>query len=291
MKMAMQETKKQHYLPFVYLKYFRSSEEIAERERATIFRDDGNSVTEEKVANQCYAKWFYRRENTSESEESFQTFEGDWNEIIRRARTGHKEDALLFIQMIMYHFRNLSIRLLSDDIERFDAVQGSIAAFIEQKILKLKEGIQLTDDASHVKNFPWEVRIIDFETPMLLTSDNPSVMTITNKSKVDYGPFFLPISPSELLVAIDKSKYSFSSYNGNIHDGYIANAYVASQGLRHLYYSHTMNDLERKNLWEFIERNSNDGARGSFDKGKFVPGHSLYGDKEHQKFHFLHEIR
>ncbi|MFQ5638902.1 MAG: DUF4238 domain-containing protein [bacterium] len=289
--MTVQETKKQHFLPFVYLKYFRRSEKVASREKATILRDDGNSVTEEKVANQCYVRWFYKKENTTESEAAFQIYENDWDEVVARVHAGYEESALIFLQMVLYHFRNLSIRMLSDEIGRFDAVQGSVCAFVEQKIMRLSDGVHFTDEDAHVTNFPWETRIVKLEAPILLTSDNPSVMTITDKTKEKYGPFFLPISPSELLVAIDKSKYRFKSHNGNIHDGYIANAYVAAQGLRHLYYSQPMIDSQRKDLWMFIERNGADkGDRGSFEHNIFVPGHPLYGDKNNQKFQFLQEI-
>jgi len=89
------ETKKQHYLPFAYLKYFRCASSNSQREKATILRDDGTHVVEEKVVNQCYKTWFYRRENTQESEQGFQSFESDWDTVVSNARAQKDESALL----------------------------------------------------------------------------------------------------------------------------------------------------------------------------------------------------
>lgn len=288
----MPETRRQHFLPFAYLKYFRCNTDIATRDSATILRDDGDFVVEEKVANQCYATWCYRRTNTQESESAFGTFERDWDEVIQRARFGHHEHALLFSQMVLYHFRNLSIDIMTDEMDRFTAVQGSIYSFIEQKILNLPKGVKFTDDPSHVTDFPWKTRLINFPRDLLLVSDNPSVMTILDREKVNYGPFFLPISPRELLVAFDPNKYRFKDQHVPIPaDAFLANAYAAAQGMRHVYYSTPMSSELRTDLWKFIGRNRISGsARGSIDGKIFVPCHPMYPSNQGQRFSFLDEI-
>lgn len=289
----MPETKRQHFLPFVYLKYFCCDPAVTTRDSATTLRDDGNAVVEEKVANQCYATWCYRRTNTHEPEGAFGSFESDWNEVVNRARLGRGEHALLFSQMVLYHFRNLSISILTDKMDRFTAVQGSIYSFIEQKILKLAKGVKFTDDPSHVTAFPWKTQIVTFPTEILLTSDNPSVMTILTRERAEYGPFFLPISPRELLVAIDPERYSFrEKHVPTPDDAFLANAYVAAQGMRHVYYSSPMNPDLRTDLWRFINRNRiSEGGRGFIDGKLFVPCHPMYPSVQGQRFSFLEEVR
>ena len=287
----MTETKRQHFLPFVYLKYFRCKPHLSRRDDATILRDDGVTVNEEKIENQCYSSWFYRRTKTQESENAFGTFESDWNEIVSRARNGIDERALVFSQIVLYHFRNLSIRILTSEMDRFTAVQGSIFSFIEQKILKLERGVKYTDDPKHVTEFPWHVKLVTFPSAILLTSDNPSVMTIGDRKKVDYGPFFLPISPREIFVAFDPKKYLFTEGEpGNESDAFLANAYVAAQSKKHVYYSNPMPAALRANLWEFIGRNRAAATGcGFIDGQQFTPGHALYPANAGQKFSFLNE--
>jgi len=282
---TQQETKKQHYLPFTYLKYFRIDQNVADRKNATIFRDDGSSVTLELVANQCYKKWFYRKEATKESEKGFQIYEADWHETVENMRAGENENVTIFLQLIMYHFRNLSIQHLGE-MERYEAVITAVKNWIEQKVLKLPKGVNFTDDASHIHNFPWDVKIIKMNSP-LLTSDNQAVMTIP-PTKNGYGPFFLPISPNELLVAIDKTKYNFQSLEGGEEDSILANSFVAAQGLRHVYYHEEMPSVLRVNLWDMINRNKqSQDSRGKFENKGFIPGHSIFGTQERQKFTFL----
>lgn len=288
----MTEIKRQHFLPFVFLKYFRCDPDVATREKATILRDDGNSVVEEKVANQCYSSWCYRRTDTHQSESSFGTFERDWDEVIQRARLGRHEHALLFSQMVLYHFRNLSIKLLTDRFDRFTAVEGSIFSFIEQKILRLPAGVRFTDDPTHVTAFPWRTKLVSFPKDVLLVSDNPSVMTILTRQREEYGPFFLPISPRELLVAIDPCRYRFKDSSiPTLNDSFLANAYVAAQGMRHVYYSAPMDATLRKNLWQFIGRNRiGVNVRGSIDGKRFVPCHPIYPSVQGQHFSFLDQL-
>lgn len=275
--MTVQETKKQHYLPFAYLKYFRCNEAICERSKATIYRDDGNSVTEEKVSNQCYANNFYRETNTTESELGLSTFEKDWDECIKRARSEEDESALLMLQMIMYHFRNISIRLIQTNLDRFTLVSSAAVNYVEQKILRLPSEVRINDDPSHVMNFPWEVKIVNFEEPILLTSDNPSVMTIRSTAQELYGPFFLPISPTELLVAIDRSIYKFSRTAGIDKDAFFANAAVASQSSRHVFTSFRQQESVRESLWEFMkDHRIQENERGYFHKNVFTPAHPIY---------------
>lgn len=277
---SIQETKKQHFLPFVYLKYFRCHEDVATRENATIWRDDGKTVTEEKVENQCYANYFYRKKNTKESEEGFGAYETDWDECVLRARAGKAESALLLLQMVVYHFRNISIRALKDDVDRYNLVLMAAKNFLEQKILRLSKGVEFTDNSSHVTQFPWLVRLIKFESPLLLTSDNPSVMTITTKKSESYGPFFIPVSPTELMVGIDKSKFRFCSTKGTDADACIANAAVASQSSRHIYTSEPMDNSVRESLWRYLKKHQiSEQERGAFYEKNFIPAHPVYEKK------------
>jgi uncharacterized protein YnzC (UPF0291/DUF896 family) len=283
--MTEQETKKQHYLPFAYLKYFRIDPKVSNREHAKILRDDGVNVTEELVANQCYKKWFYRKKETKESECGFQKFEEDWDTTVKNTRAGANENSLIFMQMILYHFRNLSIQYLTA-MDRYDAVSAAVKTWIENKVLKLPKGVEFTDDDSHIHNFPWDVNIVRMGGT-LLTSDNPSVMAIP-PTQDGYAPFFLPISPSELLVAIDKTKYKFMNLVGSAQDAVIANAFVASQGLRHVYYHKKMPPNLRTDLWKMIERNRQPKhSRGKFEGSRFKPGHVIFGTQERHNFTFL----
>ena len=271
------ETKKQHFLPFAYLKYFRCCEDVTGRPDATILRDDGDTVVEEKVANQCYANNLYRKNNTNESEQGLGVYESDWDKCISTVRTGVNEDALLMLQIVMYHFRNISIRIQKDDVDRYTLVTTAVRNFVEQKILKLPKGVEFADDPQHVTQFPWIVRLIKFKKPLLITSDNPSVMTIQTKKQELYGPFFIPVSPTELMVAIDKSQYEFHAFSGTDQDAYLANAAVAGQSSRHVYMSEKMEGSVRASLWDFLGKHRvREQERGVFEEDRFVPTHPVY---------------
>lgn len=105
------EIKTQHYLPFVYLNQFRSDIAIKERGKSTFYFDNGEIFKMVPVDTQGAKRWFYRKENTKESEESFQKYELDWNTVIENQRRAKYEDFLAFLQILMYHFRNTSVQM------------------------------------------------------------------------------------------------------------------------------------------------------------------------------------
>ena len=275
--MTVKETKKQHFLPFTYLKYFHTSDSPATRDDALIYRDNGKDAAKDRAAKQCYKHNFYRKENTKESEEAFQVFENDWDECVSDARQSKPNDPLLFMQIINYHFRNFSMRLNTSFEDRFQLVIRATANFIEQKILHLKDGQSFKDDPRFIRNFPWSVKLIRFEKPILITSDNPSVLTAETLKVEQFAPFFLPISPTELLIAFDKSRYRLKRLQGTDKDGYIANSYVACQAVHHIYYSSPLTPSERDSLWDLVDRKGVDHhQRGQFTTTNFVPTLALY---------------
>jgi len=190
----------------------------------------------------------------------------------------------------MYHFRNLSIRFQHDTMDRYEAVSNAVQAFISQKILHLPEGVAIADDPSHVTEFPWEVKLITMNSPLLFASDNPAVMSIP-PSQDGYAPFFLPVSPNELLVGIDKLKYRFRQLDGSDHDAFIAGAFVAAQGQRYIYYHQEMPDALRNDLWKMITRaRIQEHQLGHFFNSRFIPTHPIYGINPAQTFQFLEEV-
>lgn len=218
----------------------------------------------------------------------FGVFERDWNENLRRARLGQNESSLIMMQILMYHFRNISIQHLIPMADRYDLIVNAVITYIEQKIMKLPSGVKFTDEPSHVNNFPWLSKIVVFNEPHLITSDNPAVLTFTSNENEDFGPFILPISPTELFVSIDKSKYRFSSLVGVKQDSYIANALVAAQRVEKVFYHKELSTADRSGLWDLIRRcGATDSSRGKFEERRFIPGLTKY---ENNKFSFLEEI-
>ena len=124
-----------------------------------IYRDDGLEVCKAKAGKQCYKNWFYRKQNTAESEAGFQLFEDDWATLVENIRGGKSDNALVFMQILMYHFRNISIQNHSD-MDRYEAVSLAVVNWIEQNVFKLPKGERLTDDPTRVTKFPWQVRLI-----------------------------------------------------------------------------------------------------------------------------------
>jgi len=279
------EIKTQHYLPFVYLNQFRFDIAVKERGKSMFYFDNGTIWKKVPIDTQGAKKWFYRKENTKESEESFQKYEADWNTVIDNQRRAKYEDFLAFLQIIMYHFRNTGIEMVDSKFPRFESIQNAVYDFISQKILKLDTDQSIFDDPSHVHNFPWECRIINFSGFKLITSDNPSILTI-NKNENGYGPFFIPISSCELLVAIDKNKYEFNSYKGTNLDANVSNAYVGCQSNSMIFYARPFSDEIRSNLWKLIfDKRLPKESRGKFEKERFIPTHPHYNEK----FSFLNE--
>lgn len=273
------ETKKQHYLPFVYLNQFRSDIAVKERGKSLFYIDNGDIVKQVPIDTQGAKKWFYRDINTDESEAAFQTFESDWNTVIDNQRRAKYEDALAFIQIVMFHFRNKGIQLIDSKFPRFESIQNAVEGFINQKILKLDNDQTLYGEPDLIRNFPWSCRIIDFSGAVLITSDNPSILTIT-PDNLGYGPFFIPISPSELLVAIDKSKYSFVSYRGTQQDARVSNSYVGCQSEKMIYYSQKLPQDEHNGLWRVINQSRiPQKSRGKFEQNGFVPTHPHYKEQ------------
>lgn len=282
----VKEIKIQHYLPFVYLNQFRSQISIKERGKSMFYFDNGRLFKQVPVDSQGAKKWFYRRENTEESEKLFQKYESDWNSVIDNQRRAKYEDCLAFLQIIMYHFRNTSIELIDSKLPRFESIQNAVYAFTAQKILGLKPGQDLFEDPKYIRNFPWECRIINLRGSKLITSDNPSILSVAEDHN-GYGPFFIPISSSELLVAIDKTKYKFSSYNGSTQDAFISNAYVGCQSNAMIFYAKEMREENRNSLWKLInEYRLPNKSRGKFEQNRFMPTHTHY----RERFSFIEEI-
>lgn len=285
----MTETKKQHFLPYAYLKYFKTNSSKYGRTTAKVFRDDGQSVTESLVENQGYKRWFYRRENTEESENGFNVYESDWSNCVDDLRQGKFQSAPLFLQLLMFHFRSIAI-VNTTDMDRYFAVTTAVANWVEQHVLHLPKGVQFTDSPDYVFNFPRKIILIKF-AHTLLTSDNPSVLTVSHKRDGSYAPFFLPVSPRELLVAIDPTKYKFKCDYGSEADAFLVNSYVAAQSVRHVYYHEPMLESVRASLWEFVEKNRTpDRYRGRLEAGSFVPGHPSYGGPNRNTFSFIEKV-
>lgn len=282
------EIKNQHYLPYTYLKHFKTIDSESKRNKAKIYVDDGESVVLRKVERQCFEKWFYRTTNTQESEQGFGKFESDWNQVLKRARQGHDESALIMMQILMYHFRNISIRHLIPIADRYDLIIKAVITYIEQKIMKLPSGVNFADNPDHVQNFPWLAKIVVFDEPLIITSDNPAVLTFTSNEEESFGPFILPISPTELFVSIDKTKFKFLSTVGSEKDSYIANAFVAAQKVEKVFYHRELSSEDRSGLWGLIRRDgATESSRGKFEESRFIPGLTKY---ESNKFSFLEEI-
>lgn len=283
------EIKTQHYLPFVYLNQFRCDIAVRKRGKSMFYFDNGTISKKIPVDTQGAKKWFYRKENTEESEKSFQKYESDWNTVIDNQRRAKYEDALAFLQIIMYHFRNTGIEMIDSKFPRFESVQNAVYGFTSQKILKLDPGQTIFEDPSHVHNFPWECRIINFSGFKLITSDNPSILTITSDKKgYGYGPFFIPISSCELLVAIDKSKYKFNSYKGTNQDSYVSNAYVGCQSNSMIFYAKPLKEEIRTDLWKLIKKQRLPmKSKGKFEQERFIPTHPHYSEK----FSFIDKLK
>lgn len=280
------EIKNQHYLPFAYLNYFRSDIAIKERGKSMFYFDNGSISKQVPIDTQGAKKWFYRKENTKESEESFQKYEGDWNTVMDNQRRAKYEDFLALLQILMYHFRNTGIQLIDSKFERFESIQNAVVAFINQKILNFDEGESIYNQPNLIKNFPWECRTVTFKGNKLITSDNPSVLTIT-PDNLGYGPFFIPASSCELLIGIDKSKYKFNSYHGTDQDARISNGLVGCQSNKMIFYSKRLPQDEYDGLWNFInEKRLPLEQKGTFEKDRFQPTHFHYSNK----FSFLDEL-
>ena len=273
------EIKNQHFLPFVYLNQFRSDIAIKARGKSMFYFDNGKISKQVPIDSQGAKKWFYREKNTEESEKAFQKYESDWNTVLDNQRRAKYEDSLAFLQMIMYHFRNTGIEMVNSKFPRFESIQNAVETFIHQKIFNLDPDQSIFEDTSLIHNFPWECRIISFPDLKLITSDNPSILTIT-PDNLTYGPFFIPISPSELLVAIEKNKYKFNSYHGSNQDSRIANCLVGCQSNRMIYYHQPLPEKEHKGLWEKIkEKRLPLEHRGKFEENRFIPSHFKYTSK------------
>jgi hypothetical protein len=259
--------KKQHYVPVAYLKNFRSNPSETNRKKQRIWRDDSHEVLEVKVEKQCCEDWAYRKPNErpEESEQGFKKFEDDWRECLVRARSGKPESALLTMQQLMFHFRNLSVKWELADMDAFDAIWNAVVAFAEKQVLELPEGTRFTDDPKHVSDFPWETRLIAFGAPVLVTSDNPSVVTALPQRGRAYGPLFLPVSPSELLVTVDPTRIRFNGNSPEDRDAQIANLYVAYQRIEFVFSSTQYQ--HRTHLWKAVSSQPNllESARAHLD--------------------------
>lgn len=242
----------QHYLPVAYLKSFRSNRDEKRRRKLRIWRDDSLAEMDVKLERQCCEDWAYRKadQNPKESEDGFGRLESDWQSCLKLARSGEGVSAMLTIQQLALHFRNLSARWDLEGGDPFDAVSKSVAVFIEQQILELPQGTRFCDDPNHVLKFPWESRLITFAEELLVTSDNPSVVTSLSLAKRAYGPLVLPVSPSELLVTIDPARIRFRNVSPTPADAEVANFYVARQ--RRAFVFSSSRYKFRKQMWEAV---------------------------------------
>ena len=171
--------------------------------------------------------------------------------------------------------------------DRFELVTRAVDAFIHQKILKMPIGETVFTQPERVHDFPWETKLIQLP-PALITSDNPSILSVL-PSEERYGPFFLPVSPTELLVAIDKKRFRFVKSYGEMRDAFITNLHVAQQSTRFVYYHQLLPPAQRKDLWSKLESSRVTGAElGAFAPSGFQPTHPNWSEK--LRFSFLENL-
>lgn len=283
----MTEYKTQHFLPFSYLKHFRCDPNVSSREDATIYRDDGKTCCEEKVKNQCCGKWFYTRTDADLSEADFQSLEGEWSDVLEKLRQGVPYDGAAITQLISLNLRSSAMQMNMDSKNRYEAVRDGTRSLLGQKILELPVGTDFLALPKGFMQIDWEAQLVKFPSPILLTTDNPAVMTITPMDR-GYGPFFVAVNPSELLVIVDMRKYKFRTKLATVTDGFVANAYAVCQRVRHLYHHREPVAKDRAVLWRLVRKYGLAPSQmGSFENERLMPTHQIYARHPGWKFDFL----
>jgi len=170
--------KDQHWLPSAYLKYFSVNQQDCTR-KSLIWRLDGKSERCVPVDSQCFANYFYSKENPAEAEQMFQINESAYCDCIDRIRArgemvGRNAGDLL-LAMFDFHLRNAAHKnhIGKEGIETY---ARRVGIFIGQILLgREDEAITTSDVKKHIENY-WGIRIISAPSNhQFVTSDHPSV--------------------------------------------------------------------------------------------------------------------
>ena len=257
--MSGNRTKKQHFVPVVYLRGFKTPESPDTRRGAKIWADSGPTVVKNSVEDHCYGKYFYTY--SSQFEEVLQNFESDYPVVIKHIREGRDEAALLLQQLVLMHFRNPSYIVEGID-DRHDkrrlVADGGPLGFMS-KINGLPEDSS-TDEVVQALMRNWTASVISNESNLpFVTSDHPVVLTQLDDGTP--GPTFMTVNPREVAVVVRKDLHEFCSSVANLHDARVINSYVATQRNRYIYYSEKMTSSVKESFDQMIERHPLDGYR------------------------------
>ncbi len=268
--------KKNHFVPYAYLKSFRIDLQKEKRKEVT-----GHIYTNLKYTGKvllesiCFQNQLYTSvKGSDEYEKIFKLFEDDWRVLLEKSIGGGIKDisASILVNILLLNFRNRVI-INSTDYERGELVFKALTKYFLEKFLKQSYWPTLYREVGEIFNSNWDVRLIRMCD--LITSDNPAVIT-RDMLLNGFGPIFLPVSPDSAFVVINKDFYTFSKGVGDKKDSELINLYVAYQHNIHIVSSKQIENFE--NLKQAINKNREKlpTDEGSFTNTRFKPSIQRY---------------
>ena len=199
--------RKQHYLPYVYLKEF-SENPTAARRRSYIWRLGEPSNTRTKTERQCVESHFYSKLHAKHAEDLFHHYEEIYAHIKGLLRDQVAPKTLgeyfgLMFSIISLHLRNPSYqnRTHAETIEAYLNLEPQFL----HRLLRFEEGATMTHDSMVEKlKERWRVSVVRTESDVtLVTSDNPAHVYVLRRNEPPVM-MTLPITPTTCAVAFDE---------------------------------------------------------------------------------------
>lgn len=221
----MSSNKNQHYVPKAYLRSFASDGERCTNLYAI---NQGKSVRDASIRDQCSRNYFYGNEPKFES--FLQFFEGRYGDVLNRLRQGQlerKDLFTLFRFFILQHLRTpqkLEQRLDVVDAFRNTVIGGKALHEVHEDAKRptdlqreMQEQIYISASANEYLHDLEPVLLVNNTKMPFITSDNPACLTnrlYTQRYRdetsglVQSGvAIFMPLSPLTAFFAYDREVY------------------------------------------------------------------------------------
>ncbi len=255
----MNDTKRQHFIPCCYLKYFSVDGTWANARKTKIFFTDGDKSNSTRVTNLGIERYTYSKENP-EFDKQFHDMEKHYPRIIEKILGGDTSlnpfDYFgLFMIMADFNHRNVAYENRAE-VERMHVYEAISRSFMSDVFAEARG---YGKDLHGIKEWledNWRILRIEPETEeKFITSDNPSTI-FSNPSNGRPVMIYLPAHPRIAVIAYDQRHIKAESVKATDAAIGLLNGLQINRCVRHTFSDHDLSEDEEnwKTLQKLAER-------------------------------------
>ncbi len=260
-----ERTKKPHFVPAAYTKFWDFEGKPEKSRKSRIYWTDGKKTGLSRVDKIAVQSGLYSLRDPNAAEDFFSEFERNWSKLIWQIKKGNapRKDILasmLLLQSSFFLLRNPKFENESEE-ERIEIYEKVSEGFFQAVLMDGKMPAKSTDEEvtdeekreviSHLQNI-WSCHLLPSQDEPWITSDNP-VLTLTIND-ITPALIFLPITPDWALLALKSGVVGIDENKITAQDTEYLNSYTVINSIRHVYSNTPFEEADIKSIAKWFDR-------------------------------------